>query len=78
MRMGRMNVYLPDDLAEAARSADLNVSAITQAAVREALAAQETDAWLDTLLETKTKPVDVNRILARVREAREELERGHE
>ena len=76
--MGRINVYLPDDLAAEARSADLNVSAITQAAVREALAALKTDAWLDSLLEIRTRPVDVARVLDSVREARDDLERGRE
>ena len=78
MRMGRVNVYLPDGLAEEARSADLNVSAITQAAVRAVLAARKTDAWLDTLVEIRSRPVDVGRIMASVREARDDMERGRE
>lgn len=47
MRMARVNVYLPDDLAEQARVAGLNVSGLTQDAVRSALAAHRTDEWLD-------------------------------
>ena len=34
MRMARVNVYLPDDLAAKARAADLNVSRLTQAAIQ--------------------------------------------
>ncbi|MBW4042913.1 MAG: antitoxin [Acidobacteria bacterium] len=47
--MARVNVYLPEDLAERARRADLNVSALAQDAVRRALGAHETTAWLATL-----------------------------
>lgn len=44
--MARVNVYLPEDLAERAKRADLNVSALAQDAVSRALGAQETNAWL--------------------------------
>jgi post-segregation antitoxin (ccd killing protein) len=44
--MARVNVYLPDDLAEAARVAELNVSALTQDALRRALAGNRVDLWL--------------------------------
>ena len=47
--MARLNVYVPDELAEAARAAELNVSAITQAAIRRALDADSVGAWLDSL-----------------------------
>jgi post-segregation antitoxin (ccd killing protein) len=45
----RVNVYLPDQLAADAKKAGLNLSAVTQEAVRSALAARSTDAWLDIL-----------------------------
>jgi hypothetical protein len=35
--MAKVNVYLPDDLAEAVRASDVNVSQICQAALREVL-----------------------------------------
>jgi hypothetical protein len=76
MRMARVNVYLPEDLAGDAREAGLNVSALTQAAVRDALAARRTDAWLDGLVELKGPAVDVPAIMASVRAARDELECG--
>ncbi|MBA2262252.1 MAG: type II toxin-antitoxin system CcdA family antitoxin [Solirubrobacterales bacterium] len=47
--MARVNVYLPDELAAEARKAGLNLSAVTQEAVRRSLAARSTDAWLATL-----------------------------
>ena len=76
MRMSRVNVYLSDELADAARSAGLNVSALTQDAVRRALAARRTDAWLDGLLELKAAHIDVATVLAAVNAARDDLERG--
>lgn len=47
--MARINVYLPDALATRARAAQLNVSAITQDAIRRTLSESSTDAWLETL-----------------------------
>lgn len=49
MRMARINVYVPDDLAEKARRAGLNVSSLAQGAIRATLAAHSTDEWLVTL-----------------------------
>lgn len=47
--MARLNVYVPDELAERARERGLNVSALTQAAIRAELDDSATDAWLETL-----------------------------
>lgn len=47
--MARLNVYVPDDLAAAAREAGLNVSALTQQALKDALQRHATDVWLDQL-----------------------------
>ena len=47
--MTRLNVYLPDDLAAQVRDADINVSAVTQQALRQALAARSADTWLSSL-----------------------------
>lgn len=49
MRMARVNVYLPDDLAEKAKRAGLNVSALTQDAIRMTLAQDSTEVWLGSL-----------------------------
>jgi post-segregation antitoxin (ccd killing protein) len=49
MCMARVNVYLPDDLAEKARQARLNVSALTQDAIRMTLALESTEVWLGSL-----------------------------
>ncbi len=58
MRMARVNVYLPDELAAQAKRARLNVSAITQEAIRSTLAASATDAWLTGLGELDRTTVD--------------------
>jgi post-segregation antitoxin (ccd killing protein) len=47
--MARMNVYVPDELAEQARAAGLNVSALTRAAITAQLASDAVDTWLDSL-----------------------------
>lgn len=49
MCMARLNVYVPDDLADCARAAGLNVSALTQAAIRAELENSATHSWLDGL-----------------------------
>ena len=54
--MARLNVYVPDDLATAARAAGLNVSALTQSAITQALARGATDVWLASLPKTGTGP----------------------
>jgi post-segregation antitoxin (ccd killing protein) len=71
--MARINVYVPDELADAARSAALNVSAITQDAIRTVLAAKSSAAWLDSL--GSLEPVHVSSEAGRraLDEARDEL-----
>jgi len=47
--MARVNVYLPDDLAEKARAAGVNVSNVTQQALRQELGRRTTDDWVDRI-----------------------------
>lgn len=47
--MTRVNVYLPDDLAEEARSAGLNISRVAQDALRRELAARSSTTWLEAV-----------------------------
>lgn len=49
--MSRINVYVPAELAAAARDAGLNVSALTQEAIAAALARVATETWLAGLPE---------------------------
>jgi post-segregation antitoxin (ccd killing protein) len=74
--MPRVNVYLPDDLAAAARAAELNLSSLTQDAIRRELAARTTDAWLATL-DPAPSQVSHDEALAAVDAAREEPATRH-
>jgi post-segregation antitoxin (ccd killing protein) len=47
--MARLNIYVPDALAERARARNLNISALTQAAISAELENTDTKAWLDGL-----------------------------
>jgi post-segregation antitoxin (ccd killing protein) len=47
--MARLNVWVPDELAARARELGLNVSALTQSALRAELERHATDHWLDSL-----------------------------
>ncbi len=47
--MAKITVYLPDDLAERVKASDLNVSQLTQRALREALDRSRMTNWLDSL-----------------------------
>jgi len=72
MRMSSVNVYLPDELAEQARAAGLNVSRLTQEAVRSALAARRLDVWLDAL--DAPDHVDHEKVMFAVSEAKSDVE----
>jgi post-segregation antitoxin (ccd killing protein) len=75
MRMARVNIYLPDDLARASREAGFNVSSLTQQALRHALAAQATDRWLESVVAASTTGVTHEQVLRALEEAREDLGR---
>jgi post-segregation antitoxin (ccd killing protein) len=73
MRMARVNVYLPDELATAAREAGLNVSGITQAALTAALAERDTNRWLDSIARMQPTKVTHAQALGALHAAREEM-----
>jgi len=73
--MARMNVYLPDELAEEARAAGLNVSGLTQEAVRRALAVSRTDEWLEDVARLARTGVTHDAVLAAIGEARDDFDR---
>ncbi|MBU1800960.1 MAG: type II toxin-antitoxin system CcdA family antitoxin [Actinobacteria bacterium] len=76
--MTRLNVYLPDELAAAAKEAGLNLSAVTQEAVRRTLAKSSTDAWLDTMVTTaSSERVPHDRALEALDAARDEPPTRH-
>jgi post-segregation antitoxin (ccd killing protein) len=73
MRMARVNVYLPDELAQEARTAGLNISRVAQEALSNTLAAGETDRWLDRLEGLASPDIAHERVIEALDEARSEL-----
>lgn len=69
--MARVNVYLPDDLAAAARAAGINVSNVTQDALRRELASRGTDAWLGRIADLTSTGVTHADAIDAVQAARE-------
>jgi hypothetical protein len=53
----RVNVYLPDELAVAAGRVQFAVSALTQSAIKVALAQEKSDIWLGRLLRSQLRSV---------------------
>lgn len=76
MRMPRVNIYLPDDLADEAKRAGLNISKLTQGAIRSALAENSLHAWQSRVAKLTSPGVDHDSVLAAVHAAKEELEGG--
>ena len=75
MRMARINVYLPDDLARQARAAGMSVSNLTQAALRRELAARGSAEWLKRLGRLPAGKVTHEQVLSALDAAREEFGR---
>ncbi len=73
MHMARVNVYLPDELAERARAADLNVSGLAQDAIRRALDARAVNDWLDELASLPPVGIDPAIVRDAVRAAKDEF-----
>lgn len=71
--MARVNVYLPDELAEEARSAGLNVSNITQEALRRELAGRQSSAWVARVRALPPLDVSHERVLEALDAVREEM-----
>lgn len=76
MRMARVNVYLPDELAREARSAGLNISSIAQEALSRRLTRSETDRWLDRLDRLPRAEISHQKVIEAVGAARAELGGG--
>lgn len=71
--MARLNVYVPDELSERARAADLNISALTQAAITAALDQAAVRDWLSDI-PTGAQTVDHTAALQALDDARDELD----
>ncbi len=76
MRMSRVNVYLPDELAEEAKAAGLNISSLTQQAIRSSLAAQNLSRWQERVAELSSPGISHDKVLEAVKSAKDELEGG--
>ena len=76
MRMARVNVYLPDDLAAAARAADLNISNLTQDAIRQELQQVNIQDWIRAVSRLATPRVAHSAVISAVDDARAELGRS--
>lgn len=74
--MSRVNVYLPDDLAAEAKKAGLNISGLTQEAIRSALASDNLNAWQKTVSDLNSTGVDHESVLLAVVGAKDELDGG--
>ncbi len=75
MHMARVNVYLPDELAKKARAAGLNVSGLTQDALRRALAVQRTNDWLEQVGKLRRSGLTHDDVMVALEAAREEFGR---
>lgn len=76
MRMSRVNVYLPDELAEEAKKAGLNISSLTQTAIRSSLAAHNLAIWQQQVAKLDTPGVSHELVIDAVNAAKDELESG--
>jgi hypothetical protein len=73
MRMARVNVYLPDDLAQEARAAGLNISKVAQQALSATLAHSKTNSWLDRLDRLPRTEIPHSSVIEAIDEGRAEL-----
>ena len=73
MRIARVNVYLPDELADAARAADLNISNLTQDAIRRELQQTGIAEWVQAVLGLGSPRVNHAAVQKAVDAARDEL-----
>ena len=71
--MARVNVYLPEGLAEAVKRAGLNVSGITQDALSEALSELDADQWLDEVARLPRADVTHDSVIDAIDGARAEF-----
>lgn len=74
MRMSRVNVYIPDDLAAEAKRAGLNISSLTQDAIRSWLARQDLALWQQRVAELDSLGVSHSKVIEAVNSAKDEFE----
>lgn len=72
MNMSRLCIYLPDELAEEAKKAGLNISSITQEAIRSALSAQQLTSWQQQVSKLDTPGISHQAVIEAVESAKAE------
>lgn len=72
--MARLNVYVPDELADRARNSAVNVSALVQAALADELDRRAADTWLDTVpVRAGGPPISTAEVVEAVHAARDDF-----
>ncbi len=74
MRMARVNVYLPDELAAETKAAGLNVSRIAQEALKRELQSERMAKWIAEVKELEPIAVDRQIVEAAIRGAKDDIE----
>ena len=73
--MARVNIYLPDELANEAKEAGINISGEARIALENALKPHRTNVWLETLKQRPRLGVSHDVALEAVRAVKYELEK---
>lgn len=68
--MARINIYMPDELAEAVRAADMNLSNLAQVAAERELARMRVSSWLSRVLFGRTRNISPEATLEALRSTR--------
>ncbi|TDE02015.1 type II toxin-antitoxin system CcdA family antitoxin [Jiangella asiatica] len=71
--MARLNVYVPDDLAEEVKASGLNVSQVAQQALRQELDRRSAQAWLDRVRRRRPSGVTHDQAMTALDDARDEF-----
>jgi post-segregation antitoxin (ccd killing protein) len=71
--MPRVNIYLPDDLAEEAKLAGINVSQVAQEALRDRLRRQRMSDWVARVSKRSAIGVTHEQVINALHAAREEM-----
>lgn len=71
--MAKLSVYVPDDLAEEARRSEINVSALTQDALRKELDRRNADSWWDEIMRLPDHGVTHEQAMEALDAARDEF-----
>jgi post-segregation antitoxin (ccd killing protein) len=73
----RINIYLPDELAGAAKKWGFNLSALAQEAIRGQLGIYTAGSWLGTLRFSSTRQVSHDVVMAALDAVREAAPEPH-